>query len=290
MATLPARRNSAVVPSIIRTRRASPCRHGADIGAVSGRANLAPTRCLTRTLSIGWSMRNLLRNRRGSVAFATVVALVPLIGVVALGAEAGSWYVTKQHAQNAADAAAYSGALDAGVLDFSGSIQLRYIHKTMFIAASNLPRRMRSATRANRTTVLASPFGRHHPEASRSISPTSDRSCHRQPETAGIPRRAAWLVHRHHRRDSRCRSHSNRSHVRLALNDRSRTHDRRQQYHNRKWLRDDVDGTVKYNSTREFHGSGWSVNAQVAVTASAGHCAMHDGRTTINMPACDRIR
>ena len=56
-------------------------------------------------------MRNLLRCRRGSVAFATVIALVPLIGVVALGGEAGSWYVTKQHAQNAADAAAYSGGL-----------------------------------------------------------------------------------------------------------------------------------------------------------------------------------
>jgi hypothetical protein len=56
-------------------------------------------------------MPNLLRSRRGSVAFATVVALVPLIGVVALGGEAGSWYVTKQRAQNAADAAAYSGAL-----------------------------------------------------------------------------------------------------------------------------------------------------------------------------------
>jgi hypothetical protein len=36
---------------------------------------------------------------------------VPLIGVVALGAEAGSWYVTKQRAQNAADVAAYSGGL-----------------------------------------------------------------------------------------------------------------------------------------------------------------------------------
>jgi uncharacterized membrane protein len=56
-------------------------------------------------------MRNMLRSRRGSVAFATVIALVPLIGVVALGGEAGSWYVTKQRAQNAADAAAYSGAL-----------------------------------------------------------------------------------------------------------------------------------------------------------------------------------
>ncbi|WP_375780201.1 pilus assembly protein TadG-related protein [Bradyrhizobium sp. ma5] len=56
-------------------------------------------------------MRSLLRSRRGSVAFATVVALIPLIGVVALGGEAGSWYVTRQHAQNAADAAAYSGAM-----------------------------------------------------------------------------------------------------------------------------------------------------------------------------------
>ncbi|MGY3508521.1 TadG family pilus assembly protein [Bradyrhizobium lupini] len=56
-------------------------------------------------------MRHLLHSQRGSVAFATVIALVPLIGVVALGAEAGSWYVTRQHAQNAADSAAYSGAL-----------------------------------------------------------------------------------------------------------------------------------------------------------------------------------
>src|SRR5262249_20383377 len=56
-------------------------------------------------------MRHLLRCRRGSAAFATVVALVPLIGVVALGGEAGSWYVIKQHAQNAADSAAMSGAL-----------------------------------------------------------------------------------------------------------------------------------------------------------------------------------
>ena len=55
-------------------------------------------------------MRKMLRCRRGSVAFATVVALVPLIGFVALGAEAGSWYVVKQHAQNAADSAALSGA------------------------------------------------------------------------------------------------------------------------------------------------------------------------------------
>ena len=56
-------------------------------------------------------MRNLLRCRRGVSAFVTLIAMAPLMGVVALGGEAGSWYVTKQHAQNAADAAAYSGAL-----------------------------------------------------------------------------------------------------------------------------------------------------------------------------------
>ena len=56
-------------------------------------------------------MHNLLRCRRGTAAFVTVIDLVPLIGFVALGGEAGSWYVTKQHAQNAADAAAMSGGL-----------------------------------------------------------------------------------------------------------------------------------------------------------------------------------
>ncbi|MDI3559124.1 pilus assembly protein TadG-related protein [Bradyrhizobium sp. Arg816] len=56
-------------------------------------------------------MRGLLHSRRGAAAFATVLALTPLIGVVALGGEAGSWYVTRQHAQNAADAAAVSGAM-----------------------------------------------------------------------------------------------------------------------------------------------------------------------------------
>jgi Flp pilus assembly protein TadG len=70
-------------------------------------------------------MHNLLRCRRGTAAFATVAALIPLIGFVALGAEAGSWYVTKQHAQNAADSAAMSGALaiansDSQTYDYRG--------------------------------------------------------------------------------------------------------------------------------------------------------------------------
>jgi len=56
-------------------------------------------------------MRDILRCRRGSAAFATVVAMIPLIGAVALGGEAGTWYVTRQRAQSAADAAAVSGAM-----------------------------------------------------------------------------------------------------------------------------------------------------------------------------------
>src|SRR5260370_2388251 len=77
------------------------------------------------------SMRNLLRCHRGSVAFATVIALVPLIGFVALGAEAGSWYITRQHAQNAADAAAYSGALTLACSN-SGSRACDTAHKDVY--------------------------------------------------------------------------------------------------------------------------------------------------------------
>ena len=85
-------------------------------------------------------MRHLLRCRRGSAAFATVVALVPLIGVVALGAEAGSWYVTKHHAQHAADAAAYSGGLQVAC-SISGSSNCDtahdYVYRGKQFAAQN---------------------------------------------------------------------------------------------------------------------------------------------------------
>ena len=55
-------------------------------------------------------MRNLLHCRRGSVAFGVLAAMIPLIGAVALGTEAGSWYAIQRDAQNAADAAAMAGA------------------------------------------------------------------------------------------------------------------------------------------------------------------------------------
>jgi Flp pilus assembly protein TadG len=85
-------------------------------------------------------MRNLLQCRRGTVAFATVIALIPLIGVVALGAEAGSWYVTKQHAQNAADNAAMSGAMTLAIqnsADPALSDSQSYDYRGNEIAAQN---------------------------------------------------------------------------------------------------------------------------------------------------------
>jgi hypothetical protein len=51
--------------------------------------------------------------------------MAPLMGVMALGGEAGSWYVTKQHAQNAADAAAYSGALWVANPEATSSVTYR---------------------------------------------------------------------------------------------------------------------------------------------------------------------
>lgn len=52
-----------------------------------------------------------LRCRRGSVALVFSVSAIPAFGLVALGTEAGMWLATQRHAQNAADSAAYSGAL-----------------------------------------------------------------------------------------------------------------------------------------------------------------------------------
>jgi len=56
-------------------------------------------------------MRKFIHCRRGTISLMTVIVMVPLIAVLALGGEAGTWYITKQHAQNAADAAAYAGGL-----------------------------------------------------------------------------------------------------------------------------------------------------------------------------------
>ena len=116
-------------------------------------------------------MHNLLRCRRGSAAFATVIALVPLIGVVALGGEAGSWYVTKHHAQNAADAAAYSGGLRLAC-SISGSSNCDtaqdYVYRGKQFAAQN--RSAMLGTRRIRAPIVLPRFRQVRHRPCRSIS------------------------------------------------------------------------------------------------------------------------
>jgi Flp pilus assembly protein TadG len=57
------------------------------------------------------AVHSFMRCRRGATATIFAIAAIPLIGVVGVGTEAGLWYSAKRGAQNAADAAAYAGAL-----------------------------------------------------------------------------------------------------------------------------------------------------------------------------------
>lgn len=65
----------------------------------------------------------LRRDRRGATAVIFGVTAVAVVGMVGLGTEGGSWYLTKRDAQNAADPAAYAGAvrmaLAQGTLGFA---------------------------------------------------------------------------------------------------------------------------------------------------------------------------
>jgi len=56
-------------------------------------------------------LQQLLRCRRGGVALMISAAAGPLFLMSGLGAEVGSWHLIRRHAQNAADAAAFAGAL-----------------------------------------------------------------------------------------------------------------------------------------------------------------------------------
>ena len=64
-------------------------------------------------------MPSFIHNRRGSISLAFALTAIPLIGIAALGTEAGSWYITKRHAQNAADASAYAGGLTLALGEWS---------------------------------------------------------------------------------------------------------------------------------------------------------------------------
>ena len=165
-----------------------------------------------RTLSMRIPMRNLLHCRRGSAAFATIIALMPLIGVVALGGEAGSWYVTKQHAQNAADAAAYSGALQLACiagLRHRARIRKSVVYRGKEFAAQNAFCNAgdTSYPGSNVSTSLPTGMSRSPSRSIRSPHGTGSDGNFVQAivsqHTAGLSGGSAWLVHCHHRRASR---------------------------------------------------------------------------------------
>jgi Flp pilus assembly protein TadG len=67
-------------------------------------------------------IKRLWNDRRGASALFVTAAMVPLLGLVSLGTEVGSWYVIRRHAQNAADAAAIAGATALAVNDPTGAV------------------------------------------------------------------------------------------------------------------------------------------------------------------------
>lgn len=229
-------------------------------------------------------MRNLLRCRRGSVAFATVIALVPLIGVVALGAEAGSWYVTKQHAQNAADAAAYSGGLTLACENSASSTcdpGQDYVYRGKQFAAQNafcntgesftgcitLPTGTSQSVQIERGTFAANVW-----TSSATGNFVRATASQQQPaylaavlglSTVDIGAQA--IVEIKNPKDL-CALGLGPTDIALTIGGSSNITG------NGCGLMSDT--SVKYNSTPTFSGSGWAVNAVNGCNASAGHCAL----------------
>jgi Flp pilus assembly protein TadG len=236
-------------------------------------------------------MRNLLRCRRGSVAFATVIALVPLIGVVALGAEAGSWYVTKQHAQNAADSAAVSGALtialqnaadpalpDAQTYDYRGK---QFAAQNAFCNAGDtsypgshcvtgLPAGTTQTVQIDRGTYDANTS----PSWTTGAGGLSVRATVSQQQpaylaavlglsTVNLPATAIAQIKNP---KELCALGLGPSSNALTIGGSSNITG------NGCGLMS--DNTVKYNSTPTFSGSGWAVNGVSGCVASVGHCAL----------------
>jgi Flp pilus assembly protein TadG len=67
---------------------------------------------------------SLFRDRRGVTAVAFGVTATIVVGFVALGTEGGTWYLTRREAQNAADPAAYAGAVRLSLAQYSLGLTL----------------------------------------------------------------------------------------------------------------------------------------------------------------------
>jgi hypothetical protein len=246
-------------------------------------------------------VRNLLRCRRGSVAFATVVALVPLIGVVALGAEAGSWYVTKKDAQNAADAAAYSGGLTLAC-SISGSSTCDTAHDyvyrgkqfadqnkfcdprdTSYPCANSPPTGTSQTVQIDRGTFAANVW-----TSSATGSFVRATASQQQPtslaavlglSTVNIGAQAIVEVKNP---KQLCALGLGPSSNALTIGGSSNITG------NGCGLMS--DNTVKYNSTPTFSGSGWAVDAVNGCVASVGHCALSVPYNYNMLPATNPLK
>jgi Flp pilus assembly protein TadG len=213
----------------------------------------------------------MLRCRRGTAAFATVIALVPLIGVVALGGEAGSWYVTKQHAQNAADAAAYSGGLTLAC-SISGSSNCDtahdYVYRGKQYAAQNAFCNAGDSSYPGSKCATSLPAGTT--QTVQIDQPTGDRVraivSQQQPgylstvlglSTVNI---GATAIAQVQKPQQLCM---------LGLSGLTIGGSSTLGGNGCGLMSND---TVKYNSDPNFSGSGWAIDAVNGCVASAGHC------------------
>jgi Putative Flp pilus-assembly TadE/G-like len=249
-------------------------------------------------------MHNLLRCRRGSAAFATVAALVPLIGVVALGGEAGSWYVTKQHAQNAADSAAMSGALTIAIQNTSNpaiSDSQTYDYRGKQFAAQNafcnagdtsypgsqcattLPTRTSQTVQIDRGTYAS-------PTWTTAAGGSSVRATVSQQQPAYLAavlglstvNIGAQAIAEIKNPKELCMLGLGPSSNALTIGGSSTITG------NGCGLMS--DNTVKYNSTPSFSGSGWAVNAVSGCVASSGHCNIGVPHNYNMLPATNPLK
>jgi Putative Flp pilus-assembly TadE/G-like len=236
----------------------------------------------------------MLRCRRGSAAFATVAALVPLIGVVALGGEAGSWYVTKQHAQNAADAAAYSGGLTLAC-SISGSSNCDtahdYVYRGKQFAAQN--RFCNAGDSSYPGSNCATSLPTNTTQTVQIDQPTSSSVraivSQQQPKylaavLGGLPTvniRAQAIAAVQNPKDL-CFLGLGPSSNALTIGGTSTITG------NGCGLMS--NNTVKYNSGPNFSGSGWAVNAVSGCVASAGHCDVGVPHNYNMLPATNPLK
>jgi hypothetical protein len=219
-------------------------------------------------------MRDLLRCHRGSVAFATVIALVPLIGVVALGAEAGSWYVTRQSAQNAADAAAYSGALRLACANAGGSncdIAHDYVYRGKQFADQNKfcdPRDTSYPCANSPPTSTTQTVAIDQPTSSRVRAIVAQQQPAYLAAVLGLStvNVGAQAIAEVKNTKELCALGLGPNSNALTIGGSSNITG------NGCGLMS--DNTVKYNSTPTFSGSGWAVDGVTGCIASVGHCAL----------------